>query len=174
MPTGKYKRTELHRNGLKVPHKGSGVYKRVKSFKRRIPMSETEKSMRSHSAIKSGAGKWMKDKYKKGYKIDHSKTSYRGEKVYNYKGGYQNKLLLNNQRRIKKSGNGGIHTLGEWENLKAQYNWTCPRCHLSEPKITLSRDHIIAVVNGGSDNIENIQPLCRSCNSIKNTKTIKY
>lgn len=91
-----------------------------------------------------------------------------------WKGGYQNKLWHNSQRRIKRLGNGGSHTLGEWEALKAQYNWTCPCCGRSEPEITISRDHIIPVSKGGSDNIENIQPLCRGCNSSKRTKTIKY
>ena len=69
---------------------------------------------------------------------------------------------------------GGYHSVGEWENLKAQYNFTCPSCAKTEPKIKLTKDHIIAVSRGGSDNIENIQPLCVSCNSRKSTTSIKY
>lgn len=98
----------------------------------------------------------------------------RGEDYPTWKGGYENKLWHNRQRRLRKLGNGGSHTLGEWETLKAQYNWTCPACKRKEPEITLSLDHIVPLSKGGSDNIENIQPLCRSCNSKKQTKTIRY
>lgn len=67
---------------------------------------------------------------------------------------------------------GGSHTKAEWELLQAQYNWTCPCC--KKQGIKLTRDHIIPVVKGGSDNIENIQPLCGSCNSRKQVKIVKY
>lgn len=116
-----------------------------------------------------------------------------GEKSHNWKGGiskkpdyqklnfkkwikenYDRKLYLNKRRRIKKQGNGGFHTQREWQLLKAQYNWTCLVCLIKEPKIKLTEDHIIPLSKGGSDNIENIQPLCKSCNSKKGTKVIKY
>jgi len=93
-----------------------------------------------------------------------------GENSYGWRGGistYERKLWFNRQRRIKKLGNGGFHTQDDWDLLKAQYNWTCPACKKSEPEITLSEDHVIPISKGGSDNIENIQPLCRSCNSRK-------
>lgn len=98
-----------------------------------------------------------------------------GENNPRWKGGYKNKLHLNRTRYILKMGNSGSHTLGEWEHLKAMYNWTCPCCYKTEPKIKLTEDHIIPLSKGGSNNIENIQPLCRSCNSRKNNKLInKY
>lgn len=81
---------------------------------------------------------------------------------------------VKNKRNRSKRANGGSHTLGEWCTLKAQYNFTCPCCKKSEPEVKLTEDHIIPVSKGGSDNIENIQPLCLRCNIKKFTKVVKY
>lgn len=66
----------------------------------------------------------------------------------------------------------GTHSFQEWENLKAQHNWTCVLCRKREPDIKLTQDHIIPLSRGGSDNIENIQPLCRICNCRKGVKIL--
>ena len=101
-----------------------------------------------------------------------------GEKCHFWKEGVSKqkgyRSFIQKRREIRKIGNGGSHTLAEWETLKTQYNWICPCCHKSEPEIKLTEDHIIPLSKGGSDNIENIQPLCRSCNTKKYTKIIKY
>lgn len=103
-----------------------------------------------------------------------------GEKSPVWKGGAKSewrkrmKNFYQKRRRARKHKNGGSHTIDEWETLKAQYNWTCPACESSEPEIKLTEDHIIPLSKGGSDNIENIQPLCMKCNIAKKTKSIKY
>lgn len=99
-----------------------------------------------------------------------------GANHWNWKG-WQTKEERDWQKNVRvraKRANGGSHSLSEWHNLKAQYNWTCPCCYKQEPEIKLSQDHIIPVSKGGSDNIENIQPLCMPCNLRKHTRVIKY
>lgn len=85
-----------------------------------------------------------------------------------------NKTILNRRRQERLKKVSGFHSNGEWEILKIQYNFTCPACKRIEPEIKLTRDHIIPISKGGSDNIENIQPLCKPCNSRKHISTIKY
>jgi len=58
----------------------------------------------------------------------------------------------------------GSHSLEEWQQLKIKHKGKCAMC---EKDTQLTKDHIIALSNGGSDYISNIQPLCRSCNSKK-------
>ena len=79
-----------------------------------------------------------------------------------------------NQNKKARRNVKGSHTLQEWKTLKAQYNYTCPCCRKSEPEITLTEDHIIPISKSGTNNIKNIQPLCRKCNSKKHIKIKKY
>lgn len=78
------------------------------------------------------------------------------------------------KRRTLKTQAGGNYTTEEWNNLCNQYNHTCLCCGKKEPEIKLTADHIIPVVKSGHSNIDNIQPLCGSCNSSKGKKVIDY
>lgn len=97
---------------------------------------------------------------------------------HNYKGGITKtqayKNHYNRRRVARQLGASGSHTLDEWNELKARYKFSCLNCKRSEPEITISKDHVIPLVLGGTDNIDNIQPLCKSCNSRKHTRIIDY
>ena len=68
----------------------------------------------------------------------------------------------------------GSFTTKEWESILGNYD-SCPMCKRLWAEIPLpdgwnsviTRDHIIPVSKGGRNTIDNIQPLCYSCNSSK-------
>lgn len=66
----------------------------------------------------------------------------------------------------------GSFTQDEWEVLCEFYENKCLSCGRADVKLTV--DHVVPLSKGGSNMIDNIQPLCGSCNSSKNTKTIDY
>ena len=91
-----------------------------------------------------------------------------------YKRFPEKSVAASNRRRALKYASETTHTEEEWQELKAFYNFKCLRCGAQEPDIKLTRDHVIPLTQGGSDSIDNIQPLCARCNSKKNNKHIDY
>lgn len=125
---------------------------------------------------KNGGKPWNKGK---SIQLNSGRTHFKkGQKPHNYKGGisttreYHN--FYNRRREVNKKNIVGFHTFEEWETLKKKYDYMCLCCKKQEPEIVLSQDHIVPISKGGNDYIENIQPLCCSCNSRKHTKIINY
>ena len=80
-------------------------------------------------------------------------------------------------RRKRESAAPGCHSEAEWLELLAKCGNLCVRCgiHASQTFLRkLTKDHVAPLINGGSDYISNIQPLCRRCNSQKGTREIDF
>lgn len=74
-------------------------------------------------------------------------------------------------RRAKLNGSSGNVTAGQWKEILDKYGNKCLRCGTTE---RLSQDHVVPLELGGLHSVDNLQPLCRSCNSKKHTKIIDY
>jgi 5-methylcytosine-specific restriction endonuclease McrA len=89
---------------------------------------------------------------------------------------YQEALARRNKkiraRRLVESRAKGTHTVTQWNELKAEFGWRCVRCGCIPDG--LCKDHIIPIYRGGSDGIDNIQPVCRPCNSSKGAEVSNW
>jgi len=56
------------------------------------------------------------------------------------------------------------------KELLYKYKFSCVNCQCNDVK-KLTIDHIFPVSKGGSDDISNLQIMCKSCNSKKGNKT---
>ncbi len=71
-------------------------------------------------------------------------------------------------RRARIAGAAGTHTQAEWEALLRSWG-KCAYCGATG--VPLTRDHVIPLRRGGSNDIGNILPACRLCNCRKGTLT---
>lgn len=177
----------------------SGVYKHHshQGFQKGNPTEFKKGHSRTGNRTGENNPNWKDGRSKdKVYKRQYSKEYYQKNKervlkrVKQYRQAhkaqrnrYQRKYFKNHpeylkrgkrKRRARLFNAKGSHTQAEWELLKKRYNYCCPSCGKCEPEIELTEDHICPLSRGGSDYIVNIQPLCRSCNSKKCRKIIKY
>ena len=79
---------------------------------------------------------------------------------------------LKHRRETRKTEAGGSYTAAEWNALVEHYGGKCLCC--GRDNVALTVDHITPVAKGGTSNIDNLQPLCLSCNSSKGTQIIDY
>jgi 5-methylcytosine-specific restriction endonuclease McrA len=77
----------------------------------------------------------------------------------------------NARRRARVLGAIGTYSIAEWRALLKKYAYRCLCCGYEG---ILTVDHIIPLALGGSNSIDNIQPLCFNCNARKGATIVDY
>lgn len=75
------------------------------------------------------------------------------------------------RRRARKASAGGTYTAAEWRALCAALGNRCLACGSAGP---LTVDHVVPLAMGGSNGVENLQPLCNPCNVRKGRSVMDY
>lgn len=82
------------------------------------------------------------------------------------------KVLFRNRRRELRIKAIDELSPGEWEKVVSDCNDTCivPGCETSP----VTMDHVVPLSKNGRHHIDNLQPLCSSCNDRKGVKEVDY
>jgi 5-methylcytosine-specific restriction endonuclease McrA len=83
---------------------------------------------------------------------------------------YYTQSVRNSYKQGRKPKLGQV-SFNEWIELCAHYDNRCLKCGERKP---LTLDHVIPLSKGGTNTIDNCQPLCKSCNSGKKDRQGDY
>ncbi|HEA68120.1 MAG TPA: DUF1376 domain-containing protein [Desulfobacterales bacterium] len=139
-----------------------------------LPNDMKELANIAQSGAKKFANNWKKLQTKftpmsKGKYINLRLEETRDEQV-----AWREKSKVGGKRsaRMREARKKGTHTDAEWIALVEMANYKCPRC--KRKVVHFDKDHVMPVYQGGSDSIQNIQPLCAKCNSQKGPKNTDH
>ena len=76
--------------------------------------------------------------------------------------------------RLQAARSKGTHTEGRWLGLVAAFQCRCVMCGDSMDARQIQKDHIVPIYQGGSDGMENLQPLCQPCNASKGADSFNW
>jgi 5-methylcytosine-specific restriction endonuclease McrA len=79
---------------------------------------------------------------------------------------------IRRQERMRLARRRGTHTMEEWLALIVACGDRCVCCGATDRN--LEKDHIVPVYQGGSDGIDNIQPVCATCNCSKGSDSTDH
>ena len=121
--------------------------------------------------IQDEGGEWVNPRLES---VRSSASKYHTTKIEIAKaGGYvrwkSDQARIHGRTRSERLSNArakGTHTDEEWLEMLNAYGFSCLACGC-KPIGRPCKDHIVPIYKGGSDSIQNIQPMCRECNSSK-------
>jgi 5-methylcytosine-specific restriction endonuclease McrA len=166
----KFEATEKRKEYIKKYHKSERYKEYIKKYQQSEKFKEAQKKYQQSEKFKEAQKKYQKTE---SYKLN--KQTYKKTPIAK-----QQKIIDSNKRREAK--NNCIHsfTREEWKQKCDAVNGVCQNCnkYIGTDKLTL--DHIFPISKANEEfkltgikrvyTINDVQPLCRTCNSIKNNK----
>ncbi len=76
--------------------------------------------------------------------------------------------------RLQAARSKGQHTEAEWTSLVERLDSRCAMCGDYGASVKLQKDHVVPIYQGGSDGIDNLQPLCEGCNAAKGPESTNW
>lgn len=80
---------------------------------------------------------------------------------------YRAHCVTKQNQRARRLGVNGELTISGWQAILKAHNGACVECFSTED---IAIDHIVPLSKGGPNTLDNVQPLCRSCNSRKGNR----
>ena len=167
-PATEYHRSRSSRDGLHCMCKDCNrENSRQQRLRNREHLCELQ---RAWTAKTAEARKPYKTQYYKEHR-EEIREQARARYAQEYPNNPNKYLARCHKRRAAINGNGGSYTNEEWVALCAKYGNICVWC---DRKVKLTVDHIVPLAQGGSNDINNIQPLCRRCNAEKGNRIMNF
>lgn len=185
------RRAAYHQNAEAIKEQRREYYKahseqiksQVRSYRERNPDKTAQANRswaeRNAAKVKAYLAEWRErnaermKRWDREYREKNADKIRVRERTY-YDNNPQKERQKKHTRRARVRNASGKFTAAEWADLKARYNHTCLCCGKREPEIQLTPDHVVSLKNGGTNDIGNIQPLCKRCNSSKGSRDIDY
>ena len=176
-PECKYKAKRISQEKYKKTEKGMQSYIRwcKNPIKKKIDKKGMEKPKAKHLAVLRAIKCLHNNPHLQERKIQRDKKYSRTEKgreinrkaLRKYRKTEKGKRNAKNYKYNLRNNKSGKIIWEEWEEKLKRLNYQCQVCG-SKENITI--DHIIPLSKGGTNDIDNLQPLCKSCNSRKSNK----
>lgn len=128
-----------------------------------------EMNLASFAKIRNNPERWQKylleqkERRKSGLPEANPEKRRRRQRQH-YRENKERYYCAGSKRKARKLGNGGSHCPEAWRQLKELFGNRCLCCG---KEVKLTKDHVIPITRGGTDDITNIQPLCMTCNKSK-------
>ena len=136
---------------------------------KRAAIKRAKENYKKTEAGKLSNDKWTKSERRKQNEKRYMKTNPNRRKsaslayakyLHSHPEAIEKKRILDHKRRCAS----GSFTREEWNKKLCEHGGKCAHCGSANH---LTIDHIIPISRGGTNNIDNIQPLCAFCNSSK-------
>lgn len=144
---------------------------------KKILNKKYEKNRDAETRKKYYKNEWQKKKNNPNYIKQHKEwldknSDHVKKKAKEYRETNKTLLLISrSNQKSKKKGYSGVLSMKEWEFILNLTKFMCIACEENKAD---SIDHVLPLSNGGTNTVDNIQPMCLKCNLKKGARHVDF